>query len=157
MSPEEIKKILEEKFPNKLKEAKILGFEPTFIVEKDAFLDVCRFVKESKELSFDLISCMSGADYPDRFEMVYLLFSFSNRHKMSLKVQLPKDNPEVESVTAVWKGADWYERETAELYGIKFKNHPDLRPLLLPEDWNEGYPLRKDWTGKDFLKLPDMK
>ncbi|MCJ7458013.1 MAG: NADH-quinone oxidoreductase subunit C [candidate division Zixibacteria bacterium] len=157
MSPEEIKKILTEKFPDKLKEAKILGFEPTFVVEKDSLLDVCLFVKESKELSFDLLSCMSGADYPDRFEMVYLLFSFSNKHKMSLKVQLPKDNPEVESVTAVWKGADWYERETAELYGIKFKNHPDLRPLLLPEDWNEGYPLRKDWTGKDFLKLPDIK
>jgi len=157
MSPEEIKKILEEKFPNKLKEAKILGFEPTFVVEKDSLLDVCLFVKESKELSFDLLSCMSGADYPDRFEMVYLLFSFYHKHKMSLKVQLPKDNPEVESVTAVWNGANWYERETAELYGIRFKNHPDLRPLLLPEDWNGGYPLRKDWTGKDFLKLPDMK
>src|SRR4030042_5260843 len=120
MTPEEIKKILTEKFPDKLKEGKILGFEPSFIVEKDALLEVCRFVKESKELSFDLVSCMSGADYPDRFEMVYLLFSFYHKHKMSLKVQLPKDNPEVESVTAVWKGADWYEREIAELYGIQF-------------------------------------
>ena len=157
MTPEDIKKILTEKFPDKLKEGKITGFEPTFIVEKDSLLDVCRFVKETKELSFDLVSCMSGADYPDRFEMVYLLFSFSHKHKMSLRVQLAKDNPEVESATAIWKGADWYERETAELYGIKFKNHPDLRPLLLPEDWNEGYPLRKDWTGKDFLKLPELK
>ncbi|OGC81859.1 MAG: hypothetical protein A2W07_04565 [candidate division Zixibacteria bacterium RBG_16_43_9] len=157
MTSEEIKKIVTEKFPDKLKEAKILGFEPSFIVEKGTVLEVCRFVKESKELSFDLLSCMSGADYPDRFEMVYLLFSFSRKHKMSLKVQLPKDNPEVESATAVWKGADWYEREIAELLGIKFKNHPDLRPLLLPEDWNEGYPLRKDWTGKDFIKMPDVK
>ena len=157
MSPEEIKKVLTEKFPDKLKEANIFGFEPSFIVEKDSLLELCKFVKESKGLCFDLLSCMSGADYPDRFEMVYLLFSLSNKHKMSLKVQLPKDNPEVESVTAVWKGADWYEREIAELFGIKFKNHPDLRPLLLPEDWNEGYPLRKDWTGKDFLKLPDIK
>ncbi len=157
MSPEDIKKILTEKFPDKLKEVKILGFEPTFVVEKDSLLDVCRFVKESKELSFDLVSCMSGADYPDRFEMVYLLFSLSHKHKMSLKVQLPKDNPEIESATAVWNGANWYERETAELFGIKFKNHPDLRPLLLPEDWSEGYPLRKDWTGKNFLKLPDIK
>jgi len=157
MTSEEIKKIVTEKFPDKLKEAKILGFEPSFIVEKGTLLEVCRFVKESKELSFDLLSCMSGADYPDRFEMVYLLFSFSRKHKMSLKVQLPKDNPEVESATAVWKGADWYEREIAELLGIKFKNHPDLRPLLLPEDWNEGYPLRKDWTGKDFIKMPDVK
>jgi NADH/F420H2 dehydrogenase subunit C len=157
MSPEDIKKLLEDKFPGKLKDGKILGFEPSFIVEKDALLEVCRFVKESKELSFDLVSCMSGADYPDRFEMVYLLFSFSHKHKMSLKVQLPKDNPEIESATVVWNGVNWYERETAELFGIKFKNHPDLRPLLLPEDWNEGYPLRKDWTGKDFLKLPDMK
>ncbi len=157
MSPEEIKKIVEEKFPDKLKEAKILGFEPTFIVDKDTLLDICRFAKESKELSFDLLSCMSGVDYPDRFEMVYLLFSFYHKHKMGLKVQLTKDNPEVESATVVWNGANWYEREIAELFGIKFKNHPDLRPLLLPEDWNEGYPLRKDWTGKDFLKLPDIK
>lgn len=157
MTPEGIKKILTEKFPDKLKEGKILGFEPSFIVEKDALLEVCRFLKESKELSFDLVSCMSGADYTDRFEMVYLLFSFSHKHKMSLKVQLPKDNPEIESATVVWNGANWYERETAELFGIKFRNHPDLRPLLLPEDWNEGYPLRKDWTGKDFLKLPELK
>lgn len=157
MSPEEIKKILTEKFPDKLKEGKILGFEPSFIVEKDALLEVCRFVKESKEFSFDLVSCMSGADYPDKLEMVYLLFSFSHKHKMSIKVQLPKDNPEIESATVVWNGANWYERETAELLGIKFKNHPDLRPLLLPEDWNEGYPLRKDWAGKDFLKLPELK
>lgn len=157
MSPEDIKILLEDKFQGKLKEGKITGFEPTLIVEKDSLLDVCRFVKESEALCFDLISCMSGADYPDRFEVIYLLFSFSHKHKMSLKVQLSKESPEVESATQVWNGANWYERETAELYGIKFKNHPDPRPLLLPEDWNEGFPLRKDWIGKDFLKLPELK
>jgi NADH/F420H2 dehydrogenase subunit C len=157
MNQEEIKKILTERYPDKLKEGKILGFEPSFILEKDTLLEVCRFVKESKELAFDLLSCMSGADYPDRFEVIYILFSFPHEHKLSLKVQLPKENPEVESVTSVWQGANWHEREIAELFGIKFENHPDPRPILLPEGWDEGYPLRKDWTGKDFERMPEFK
>ena len=157
MSQEEIKKILTEKFPDKLKEGKILGFEPSFILVKDALLEVCRFVKELKELGFDLVSCMSGADYPDRFEVIYILFSFPHKHKLNLKVQLPKENPEIESVTSIWQGANWHEREIAELFGIKFKNHPDPRPILLPEGWDEGYPLRKDWTGKDFKRMPEFK
>ncbi len=157
MNQEEIKKILTGKFPDELKEGKILGFEPSFILEKDALLEVCRFVKDSKELGFDLLSCISGADYQDRFEVIYILFSFPHKHKLSFKVQLPKENPEVESVTSVWQGANWHEREIAELFGIKFKNHPDPRPILLPEGWDEGYPLRKDWSGKDFKRMPEFK
>lgn len=157
MTPEDIKEILTEKYPDKLKETKIIGFEPCFIVEKDSLLEISRYLRESNGLSFDLLSCMSGADYPDRFEVIYILFSFSHRHKLSLKVQLPKENPEVESVTSIWQGANWHEREIAELFGIKFKNHPDPRPILLPEGWDEGYPLRKDWTGKDFKRMPDFK
>jgi NADH-quinone oxidoreductase subunit C len=157
MNPEDIKKIVADRFPDKLKDAKLIGFEPSFVLGSEILLEFCRFIKETKELSFDLLSCMSGADYTDRFEMIYIFFSFTQKHKMSFKVHLSKENPEIDSLTSVFPGANWYEREIAELYGIKFKNHPDPRPLLLPEGWDEGYPLRKDWTGKDFIKMPDLK
>ncbi|MDH4223250.1 MAG: NADH-quinone oxidoreductase subunit C [candidate division Zixibacteria bacterium] len=157
MNSEDIKNILNQKFADKLKEAKITGFEPSLIVEKDSLIEICKYARESDSLLFNLLSCMSGADYADRFEVVYLLFSFTHKHKLSLKVQLNKENPEVESVTSIWQGANWYEREIAELFGIKFKNHPDPRPILLPENWNEGYPMRKDWEGKDFKRMPEFK
>jgi NADH-quinone oxidoreductase subunit C len=74
---------------------------------------------------------------------------------LTLKVPLPKENPEIESVTPIWKAANWHEREITELFGIKFLNHPDPRGILLPENWDEGYPMRKDWEGKDFVRLPE--
>jgi len=97
---------------------------------------------------------MVGVDRGDGFEVIYCLFSFDKKHKLTLKAPLPKENPEIESVTPIWKAANWHEREIAELFGIKFLNHPDPRGILLPEDWDEGYPMRKDWEGKDFVRLP---
>jgi NADH-quinone oxidoreductase subunit C len=157
MDPEKIKKILLEKFPEKIKEKEVCDFSPAFEVDKDIILEVCRFLKESQELSYNLLSCMVGVDRGDGFEVIYCLFSFSQKHKFTLKVPLPKDNPEIESVTPIWNAANWHEREIAELFGIKFLNHPDPRGILLPEDWDEGYPMRKDWEGKDFVRLPEKK
>jgi NADH:ubiquinone oxidoreductase subunit C len=92
MNPEDIKKIITDRFPDKLKDAKIIGFEPSFIADKSILLEFCRFLKETKELSFDLLSCMSGADYPDRFEMIYIFFSFlsSNPFYFSRKKIIPE-------------------------------------------------------------------
>jgi NADH-quinone oxidoreductase subunit C len=154
MEAEKIKKVLLEKFPEKVKEAEVVDFSPGFEVDKDIILDICRFLKESEELSYDLLSCMVGVDRGYGFEVIYCLFSFDKKHKLTLKAPLPKENPEIESVTPIWKAANWHEREIAELFGIKFLNHPDPRGILLPEDWDEGYPMRKDWEGKDFVRLP---
>ena len=161
MTKEEITKIISDKFPGRIKESKIVNFEPALEVEKEIILEVLKFVSESKELSFDLLSCLVGVDRIDRLEIIYLLTSLEHKHKLALKVSLPKVGteqcsvPTIETASFIWAGADWHEREIAELFGIKFLNHPDPRPLLLPEEWDEGFPLRRDWAGKDFIKLPE--
>jgi len=81
--------------------------------------------------------------------LVYNLFSMKHRHKIALRVDLPRDNPRVPSVESVWRTADWHEREAYDLFGIHFEGHPDLRRILCPDDW-EGYPLRKDYVVQEY-------
>jgi len=79
-----------------------------------------------------------------RFEVIYHLHSTERNNRLRLKVRVRENEPEVDSVTGVWRGANWYEREVFDMFGIRFRNHPDLRRILMPTDW-EGYPLRKDY------------
>ena len=153
MTKEEIAKTLQNKFPKKIEEIPFVGVDVAFKVDKNLIMEVCRFAKQTPELGFDLLACLSCVDYIDHMELVYNLFSFTHKHKIALKTSLPRDG-EIDSVTPVWNAANWHEREIAELFGITFRDHPDPRPILLPEDWDEGYPMRKDWEGKDFVRLP---
>ncbi|MGB7061201.1 MAG: NADH-quinone oxidoreductase subunit C [Candidatus Zixiibacteriota bacterium] len=153
MTKEKILKAFQDKFPGKIGEVPFVGVDAAFKVDKGLILEVCRFARETQELSFDLLACMTCVDYADHMEVVYNLFSFNQRHKIAIKTSISRDG-ELDSMTPVWKAANWHEREIAELFGLTFKNHPDPRPILLPEDWNEGFPMRKDWEGKDFVRLP---
>ena len=112
-----------------------------------AIADVCRFTKDDPELAFDCLSNLSGVDYPKRgvIEIVYNLYSYRHRHLFALKVGAPRDNPVVPTVSGIWQHADWQERETFDLLGVTFTDHPDLRRILMPEDW-PGHPLRKDFV-----------
>jgi NADH:ubiquinone oxidoreductase subunit C len=83
------------------------------------------------------------------------LSSHKHQHELLVKVKLPHDNPEINSVTNIWKTADFFELEMVELFGIKVVDHPNPRHLLLYEEWDYGYPMRKGWTGPDFIPMPD--
>ena len=99
------------------------------------------------ELRYERLSTVTAVDrYPGspRFELVYHLQSVSRNERLRLKCRLSGDNPEIESATAVWRSANWYEREVFDLFGIRFRNHPELRRIMMPDDW-EGHPLRKDY------------
>jgi NADH-quinone oxidoreductase subunit C len=110
-------------------------------------LDVADFLKTEPGLEFDCLSNLSGVDYPKRnvIEVVYHLYSYRHRHLFVLKVEAPRDNPAVPSLTRLWGHADWQEREVFDLLGVRFEGHPDLRRILMPEDW-PGHPLRKDFV-----------
>jgi NADH-quinone oxidoreductase subunit C len=106
---------------------------------------VCGFLKYDQQ--FVRLSSVTAVDwYPKepRFEVVYHLHSVERNERVRLKCRLSGPSPEIESVTGVWRGANWYEREVFDLFGIRFRNHPDLRRIMMPDDW-EGYPLRKDY------------
>jgi NADH-quinone oxidoreductase subunit C len=119
--------------------------ELTLEVAPARIASVCGFLKHDR--GFVRLSTVTAVDrYPvePRFEVVYHLHSIEHNERLRLKCRLSGGNPEVESVTSVWRSADWYEREVFDLFGIRFTGHPDLRRIMLPEDW-EGHPLRKDY------------
>lgn len=119
--------------------------ELTLEVRPAKIASVCGFLKYDQ--SFVRLSSVTAVDrYPaaPRFEVVYHLHSVERKDRVRLKCRLAGENPEIESVTSVWRGAGWYEREVFDLFGIRFLNHPDLRRIMMPDDF-EGHPLRKDY------------
>lgn len=122
--------------------------DPFATIPPAAVVEACRFLRDDPDLRFDYCACVTGVDDTKDFWVVYHLYSIPKNHRAVLKVRLDRKEPVVASVVGVWKGADWHERETYDLYGIKFEGHPDLRRILLPEDW-PGYPLRKDYEFPD--------
>jgi NADH-quinone oxidoreductase subunit C len=106
-----------------------------------------------------MLSCVTGIDNgPEAgtMEVIYNLYSIPFNRSLMLKVILPRDQAEMESVCGVWKGANWLEREVYDMFGIHFKNHPDLRRILMPADW-EGYPLRKDYQHQELYRDIQVK
>jgi NADH-quinone oxidoreductase subunit C len=120
--------------------------ELTLEVRPAKIVSVCGFLKYDQ--SFVRLSSVTAVDrYPaePRFEVVYHLHSVERKERVRLKCRIGGVDPVIESVTSVWRGANWYEREVFDLFGIRFVNHPDLRRIMMPDDW-EGYPLRKDYS-----------
>lgn len=126
--------------------------ELTLEIAAEKIAAVCRYLKD--EQRFVRLSAVTAVDrYPaePRFEVVYLLHSLERNERVRLKCRLGGEQPEIDSVTGVWRAANWYEREVFDLFGVRFRNHPDLRRILMPEDWT-GHPLRKDYpvTGDKY-------
>lgn len=127
--------------------------QPSIIVKTEQIIEFAKFIKSDENLAFDMYLYNAGVDYPKEniLESVNEVFSTKHLHRLSFKVRLPRDNPKVASLTGVWAGADWHERETYDLFGIEFVGHPFLKRILLPEDW-EGHPLRKDYTFPKYYR-----
>ncbi|HWT00086.1 MAG TPA: NADH-quinone oxidoreductase subunit C [Pyrinomonadaceae bacterium] len=137
-------------------------------VERERIAEVCRQLRDDAETPFNFLSDLTCVHFPDRadapFEVVYNLFSISANERVRLKVGTDEETC-VESVTSVWPTANWMEREVFDLFGVHFSNHPDLRRILLPEDW-EGHPLRKeyplefmenDWTARHLPEFTEVQ
>ncbi|VAX19319.1 NADH-ubiquinone oxidoreductase chain C [hydrothermal vent metagenome] len=131
--------------------------DETVVVRAEDILDVMAYLRDSEEMKFDLMMDLTAVDYlndPDlqpylrkmktRFEVVYHLYSMEKNHRLRVKVPLAEDKLEINSVTSLWRGADWFEREAFDLYGVKFLGHPNLKRILLYEEF-KGHPLRKDY------------
>jgi NADH-quinone oxidoreductase B subunit/NADH/F420H2 dehydrogenase subunit C len=114
------------------------------MVAQDRYIDLVRFLKSDRELDMDLLLQISAIDWQDRFDVVVHLLSTVHGHKIFLRCPVERDNPVLESLTSLYQGAEWHEREVYDLFGIEFANHPDLRRLFLEDDFR-GHPLRKDF------------
>jgi NADH-quinone oxidoreductase subunit C/D len=132
-------------------EADTARSEVSVQVAADRILDVARFLHDAPEASFDHLTDICSVDYPEdqqRFEVVYHLHSLTYHRRIRLKARLSEEDPTIASVTSIWKGAEFLEREVYDMMGISFAGHPDLRRILLPEDYAEGFPLRKDFPAE---------
>lgn len=126
----------------------------TVVVNARNILEVCTRLQADPSCYFDMLSCLTGLDNgPEAgtMEVIYNLYSIPFDTHLMLRVVLPCDNPELPSVSGVYKAADWHEREAFDLLGIRFIGHPDLRRILLPADW-EGHPLRKDYKHQEYYR-----
>lgn len=143
--------ILSKSGSDSLEGEELAGKQYALIISPQHLFSICRELHDNPTTWFDFLSCISGVDHgPGQgFEVVYHLASIPHNLQLTLKVKLPdlrneNELPSVPSVSTIWKTAEWHEREAFDLVGIYFKNHPDLRRILLPDDW-QGHPLRKDY------------
>jgi len=124
--------------------------QPQVLVQAESWVAVAQFLRDDDRCWFDQLSSLSGVDLPaeNRMAVVIHLNSVLKNHFLTLRCEMPREAPELPSLSAVWRAADWHEREAYDLLGIRFTGHPDLRRMLLPADW-EGHPLRKDYQQAD--------
>ena len=123
-----------------------LGDE-TALVKAARIVEVMRFLRDTPELEFDMLTDVTAVDYlgeEPRFEVVYHLYSVGRNHRLRVKARVPEEPAEIDTMTGLWSSANWMEREVWDMYGIRFLGHPDLRRILLYEEF-EGHPLRKDY------------
>ena len=142
MGPAELVGRLRHRFP----EATEVRGDTTVIVEREDFIDAIEYLRFEGDLRFGFLCDITATDWPEldpRFWVVYHLLSMEHRHRIRVKVGLPASEPHVPSLTPLFPGANWPEREVYDFFGIVFDGHPDLRRIQMPEDW-VGYPLRKD-------------
>jgi NADH-quinone oxidoreductase subunit C len=156
MEPLQIAKMVEEKFTGQVLSTTSHVGQVGILVRKELIRDICLYLRDEPSLKMDHLADLTAVDYSrfpgdtgPRFEVVYNLISTTYRHRIRVKARVPEEDPRIDSVSAIWQTANWHERETFDLMGVKFSGHPDLRRILLPEDW-EGHPLRKEYPLKGY-------
>ena len=168
-TPEEIFDLLKNKFGEAIIE--LVSDKPaeSYIIADSLEIDkICAYLKDERDLEFNSLMNLSGVDDANgekvkdendneiikggTLGVFYHLESTILKHKLTLKVSTDRDNPEVASVEEIWRSADWHEREAFDMYGIRFLNHHNLIRILMPYDWEDGYPLRKDYQNPEFYK-----
>jgi NADH-quinone oxidoreductase subunit C len=162
---------LKDRFSSAIEETRFPGEHPIDVpivyVKKDSVIDVLRFMKEEADFDYGFLSDLTATDEAcdgsagvssameeePRFEVVYNLFSPARRQRIRVKTRV-RDGEEVPTAVGLWKGANWAEREVYDMFGVKFRGHPDLRRILMDERW-VGHPLRKDYPLKGYQLFPE--
>ena len=143
-----VAKKIEERLPQAVVCVKEAFGELTLTIRREEVVSVCRLLHDDPELDFDHITDVASVDFPNevpRFEVVYHFYSIHKNHRIRVKARVPEGDCTIDSITGIWAGANFLEREVYDMMGIRFNHHPDLRRILMTEDYDEGFPLRKDF------------
>ena len=125
---------------------------PQVSVGKEHIMEACRLMKTDSRIAANMLLCLACVDYTDYFQLVYILQSLDPERTVVLRTNVPYSDTLVPSVTSVWRGADWYEREAHDLFGVEFDGHPDMSPLLLYEGF-EGFPGRREFPFNEYQEF----
>lgn len=154
---EELKAKIETDFKDKVHSASVSAQKEVIVVAKpESYVTLCRNLRDDPQYAFQHLSCLTAVDYPkeNKITIVCHLWSYRTKTQLTLKLDTDRNNPKAPSLENVWKSANWFEREVYDLYGITFEGHPDLRRIMMPEDYAK-YPLRKDFTDDGFIIKPN--
>ncbi len=153
LTTDQIHDLIKEEFADGVVDDQREVVDPFLVVKAEVIEALAKFARDDSRLEFDLLSLISGVDYPEAqtIEVVYCLDSTTQKHRLIIKAPLPRDNPRIATLEGVWKTADWHERETYDLMGVIFEGHHNLVRILCAEDW-EGHPLRKDYVIPDTYR-----
>lgn len=153
---------VQERFGDAILRVKTFRGDTTLIIKPEAIVDVMHFLRDTVGLVYNFLNDISAVDYypdpatdehPERFGVAYHIYSMLYNRRLRVKVYLPEESPSVPTISNIWKGANWLEREITDMMGITFAGHPDPRRLLMPEDWN-GHPHRRDYPlGKETVQF----
>lgn len=155
---ERVLQVLKQKFGDSILETHSQFGDETALVESSRWHEICLFLRDDPQMSFDMFIDLCGVDYPERaprMEVVLHLYSLGRRQRLRLKTRVgdsEMDGAEVDSITDIWSGANWFEREVFDLSGVTFKGHPDLRRILMYPEF-EGHPLRRDYPANKTQPL----
>lgn len=144
-----MQKKLTEKFKNDIKKTQTQDENLSFQVKPQKITEICQFLKKN---NYKSLLNLTASDQKNKFTLIYNLLNLKKNKRINLITSINRKKPEIESIATIFPPANWYEREVYDLFGIKSNNHPDLRRIMLPDDW-QGHPLRKDYKDKDVIKL----
>lgn len=155
---ETIQKIICDKFGDKVETLTLNPPQAAIKIAPNQIVPLFEFITTDPELNLNYLSAISGVDMgveKNVIEIVYFISSIEHRHKLTIKTVLPRQGGKIDTISGILKAANWYEREIWEMFGVDFVGHPQLERFLLPEDWDEGNPMLRDWTGKNFERMPE--
>ncbi len=156
MTQDELKDYVARRYEGRMTLLDTGRVEPMYEVKASQLVEVAKSLRDDENLRFDFFCNLGGVDTREHFEAVYSIASTINRLRLDFKIILPREGAEIESVQDIWPASNWYEREIWELFGINVKNHGNLTRFLLPDDWDQGFPMRKDWDAPDFIRMPEL-
>ncbi len=151
MKLDQLKELIQSEFPDSIIGEDENSSPQALLIKPEFIHSVCVLLHANEQTYFDQLSCLTGLDNgpeSETMEVIYNLYSIPYDLHFMIKVVLDRPKPSVDSVSDIWNGANWHEREAYDLYGIHFNNHPNLRRILLPNDW-EGFPLKKDYVEQE--------
>ena len=149
--------LLNGKFAGKITMPELVPAQTVIAVESEMIVELSAFLAENADLKMNYLSAITGIDRTDHIELVYFVSSLEYRHKLTIMTKVDRLGGKIKSIQHIIPAANWFEREIWELYGVDFVNHPDLRRFLLPDDWDQGNPMLRDWEGRDFVRMPEVQ